>query len=298
MKKRLLARLLICAALTYCITASAAPKEFSFAVIDNAFSSQQEDEELLAALSETDQGKPAFVVVNGIKSAAEPCSDALYSRRKSLLDAAHNPLFVSLAARDWTGCKLKNGRSAAFERLNRVRELFFSGEFSLGTDKMRLVRQSTAPKFRSYGENARWEYGGIMFATIDLPSDNNHYLPYAGRNSEFEDRLIANNHWLHRVFLFAAQRKTEAVVLFCDGDPFALPQDGSSTAKRDGFKEIRQKILSLTARFTGKVLLIHGQGNADSIVWRGNLGTLAAASGWTKISVDPASANLFSVSEK
>lgn len=298
MRKPLLACLLACAALSHGIAAQAAPMEFSFAVIDNAFPAQQADDGLRAALSETDLRNPAFVVVNGIKSAAEPCSDALYSRRKSLLDAAVNPVVVSLAARDWTGCKFRNGRSSAFERLNRLRELFFSGELSLGADKMRLMRQSTAPKFRSYGENARWQYGGIMFATIDLPANNNHFLPYAGRNSEFEDRLIANNHWLHRVFLYASQRKSAAVVLFCDGNPFALPQAGSPAARRDGFREARQKILSLARHFPGKVLLIHGQGTAGRIAWRGNLGTLAIAPGWSEITVDPDSGELFSVSEK
>src|SRR3569832_159702 len=161
---------------------------------------------------------------------------------------------------------------------------------------MRLMRQSATPKFHNKSENARWEFGGIMYASLDLPANNIHYLPYAGRNSEFEDRLIANNHWLHRVFLIAAQRKAEAVVLFSDGDPFSIPQAGAPASKRDGFKEVRQKIIALAARFPGKVLVIHGQNAAaNGIVWHGNLGVLATDSGWSKIAVDPTACFLFLV---
>jgi len=131
----------------------------------------------------------------------------LYSDRKTLLDEAKNGLIVSLTASDWTECKNAHGRSAAAERLNRLRDLFFVDEFSLGASKIPLVRQSTMPKFRSYVENARWEVDNVLFATINLPAANNHYRTDAGRNSEFEDRLIANRDWLHRIFMFAAHRK-------------------------------------------------------------------------------------------
>ena len=30
-------------------------------------------------------------------------------------------------------------------------------------------------KFRAYSENARWEIGNVMFATFNLPANNNHY---------------------------------------------------------------------------------------------------------------------------
>ena len=103
----------------------------------------------------------------------------ILAAEKSSTDA-ENALIVSLAASDWVNCKAKNGKSIAIERLNRVRELFFAEDVSFGDTDISLIRQSSSAKFRSYAENARWEYGDILFATINLPADNNHYLPEAG----------------------------------------------------------------------------------------------------------------------
>jgi hypothetical protein len=254
------------------------------------------------AIAEADEDNLAFVVANGIKAGSEPCSDAVYNRRKTLLNEVKNGLIVSLTASDWAECKRANGRSAAMDRLNRVRDLFFTDDFSFGASKLPLARQSAMRKFRNNGENARWEFGGILFATINLPADNNHYLPDAGRNSEFEDRAIANRDWLNRLFKLAGGRKLKGLVLFCDGDPLAVP-DAESLAgmagQRDGFLEVRKQIVALAARHSGRVLVVHGQAGTSprtaQISWKGNLGALEVGTGWMKLTADPATPRLFSV---
>jgi len=115
-----------------------------------------------------------------------------------------------------------------------LRDLFFSDEFSFGASKLPVIRQSVAVKFRSYGENARWEFGNILFATINLPADNNHYLPDAGRNSEFEDRAIANRDWLQRVFTFAARKKWKGLYCFAMATRFPSPARHSYQVWADG----------------------------------------------------------------
>lgn len=285
-----------------CVQAGAAmpqPSEFSFAVINQA-PNASDDAALRTAIAETDSDNVAFVVASGIKSKAEPCSDKLYSDRKALLDEAKNGLIVSLTANDWTECKNAHGRSAAAERLNRLRDLFFVDEFSLGASKIPLVRQSTMPKFRSYVENARWEVDNVLFATINLPAANNHYRTDAGRNSEFEDRLIANRDWLHRIFMFAAHRKIVGIVLFCDGNPLAAPRLFDANGKRNGFAEVHRQINALAPHFSGRVLVVHGASESESgatagINWGGNLGDLTLGSGWSKIGVNPTSAALFRI---
>jgi hypothetical protein len=142
-----------------------------------------------------------------------------------------------------------------------------------------------------------------MFATINLPANNNHYRPEAGRNSEFEDRLIANRDWLQRIFTFAARKKRAAIVLFCDGNPLAKPTSSQFFdfgTKRDGFAETRRHINALAAKFPGRVLIIHGQAAdkpsaPDSINWRDNLGELDVGSEWIKLTVNPATPTLFSL---
>lgn len=134
--------------------------------------------------------------------------------------------------------------------------MLFQDEFSIGTSRLPLLRQSATAKFRNYAENSRWEVGGVMFATINLPANNNHYRLEAGRNSEFEDRLIATRDWLHHLAVHASISRVDAIVLFSDRNPIAPPRRG---IKRDGFKEARQQISSLAAKFPGRVLLVHGQ---------------------------------------
>lgn len=284
--------------MTQALTATAEPREFSFGVIDHPFKAATSESVLREAIAETDSDNLAFVVANGIKANAEPCTDEIYIRRKELLDSAKSGLIVSLAASDWAECKSPNGRSAAIGKLNRLRDLFFTDEFSIGGLRIPLTRQSTAAKFRSYGENARWVIGSTMFATINLPENNNHYLPDAGRNSEFEDRLVANRDWLNRVFSNARRKNLAGVVLFCDGNPLATPN--RATVRRDGFAETRQQISALAAKFPGKVLVIHGRkkplpNSSSSIIWRGNLGILEAGSPWIKLNVDPTSPMLFAI---
>ena len=281
----------------------AQPEALSFGVIGHAFRKSSDEALLRRAIAETDADNLGFVVVNGVKSASEPCSDALYEQRLALLAKAKNGVVLSLAGSDWADCKRENGRPAAMERLTRVRDVYFQDEMSLGETRLILTRQSTSTKFRSYAENARWEMGNIVFATVNLPAPNNHYLTDAGRNGEFEDRLIANRYWLERVFTFAAREKRPGIVLFCDGNP-AL-HSGRTSARspdggRDGFFEIRRQIVRLAATFPGKVLLVHGggrQGKPAAIVWNGNLGDLGVADGWIKVNVAPGSPALFDIAD-
>lgn len=280
--------------------ARAQPEALSFGVIGNAFRKSADETLLRRALAESDADNLGFVVVNGVKSAGEPCSDALYERRLALLSGAKNGIVLSLAGSDWADCKRDNGRSAAMERLTRVRDVYFQDEMSFGDTRLILTRQSTSTKFRSYAENARWEMGNIVFATVNLPAPNNHYLTDAGRNGEFEDRLIANRYWLERVFTFAAREKRPGIVLFCDGNPSL--HSGRNSARgpdgaRDGFFEVRRQIVRLAAAFPGKVLVVHGGGSGKpaAIAWQRNLGDLALGDGWVKVHASETTPTLFTV---
>lgn len=293
-----------------CTSVAAEPNMFSFGVIAHTATASADDGQLRDGITSSDADNLAFVVVNGIKATSEPCSDKLFLRRKAVFENAKNGLIVSLAASDWTACTKDHGESVAIERLNRIRDLFFNDEFSFGGSRLPLVRQARMPRFRTYVENLNWDVGNTMFATLNLPANNNGYMAAAGRNNEFEDRMIANREWLHRLFGVAAQRNAAGIVLFCDADPMTIPDTVArigSGARRDGFLEIRKQILAHSARFAGKVILVHGQGgrqerssvpgetSVSRIVWHGNLGTVALASGWLKINVNPAAPMLFAV---
>ncbi len=278
-----------------CATPAAQAADFNFAVIGQTISARNDPSPLVQAIADSDADNVAFVIANGFKRADEACNDQLYESRREVLGAAKNGLILSLAGADWSECKDAGGRSAAVERLSRVRELFYVDELSLGASKIPLIRQSNAVKYRSYAENARWEVDGILFATVNLPAMNNHYRMEAGRNSEFEDRLIATRDWLQRAFAIAARKKMPALVLICDGDPLQKPgaqRALDASAKRDGFAEVRQQLTALAGKFAGKVLIVHNRQeggsartSASAIAWRGNVGELEVGAEWVKVGV-------------
>ncbi|MCS0581529.1 hypothetical protein NX784_07990 [Massilia pinisoli] len=274
-----------------------------FAIIGHGFTDGGE-KHLKQALADNDDGDVAFLVVTGIKGANEPCTDKLYQKRRDLIDEAHRPVVVLPAGSDWTECRNTAGRTNAIERLNRIRELFYGEPNTLGVRKVALTRQSMSPRFRSYAENAHWSVGKVLYATINMPANNNHYLNEAGRNSEYEDRLVANRFWLNRLFAIARRDKLEAVVLFSEGDVKALSQPTGLQAllrdtapDNDGFAEPRRLIVSLAQKFHGKVLLVDGTRvrGKPAIEWRGNVGHLAAGADALEVVVDPATKTLFKV---
>jgi hypothetical protein len=287
----------------------AAPKDserHQFGVIGHSFHNGGGEARLKQSIADESEAALEFVVVTGIKGSNEPCSDRLYERRRDIFDDAKRPIVVAPAASDWSDCKNSAGRSLAIERLNRLRELFFSEPTSLGARKMALTRLSSSPRFRSYAENAHWQVGDVLYATINLPSNNNHYRPEAGRNSEFEDRLVANRFWLKRLFSMAKREKLDAIVLFSEGDVKALAQPtglqallGRGSSKLDGFDEPRRQIATLAQKYPGKVLLIDTdtarKDAKPSIEWRGNLGHLSLGSGAVEVKVTPGTASLFTL---
>jgi hypothetical protein len=282
------------------------PDRHQFGVIGHSFHNGGGEARLKQAIADESEAALAFVVVTGIKGDDEPCSDKLYARRRDIFDEARRPVIVLPAASDWSECKNSAGRSVAIERLNRLRELYFSEPASLGVRKLALTRLSSSAKFRSYAENAHWEVGDVLYATVNLPANNNHYRAEAGRNSEYEDRLVANRFWLNRLFALARREKRDAIVLFSEGDVKALTQPtglrallGRSSSSRDGFDEPRRQIAALAQKFPGKVLLIDTdsgrKGAAPAIEWRGNLGHLSLGSGAVEVKVTPGAASPFTL---
>jgi hypothetical protein len=278
-----------------------------FAVIGHSLADGGEAR-LKQALEKADDKSTAFVVVTGIKGAKEACSDKLYQQRRDLVGDARRPVIVVPAASDWTECRNSAGRSNAIERLNRLRELFYAEPQSLGAHKLPLTRQSMSPRFRSYAENAHWSVGKVLYAALNLPANNNHYLTEAGRNSEYEDRMVANRYWLNRLFAIARRDKLEAIVLFAEGDLRALSQPTGLRAllrravpDNDGFAETRRQVLALAQKFPGKVLLVDSaplaKGSKPAIEWRGNLGHLSVGQDEVEVAVDPAGKALFKVAD-
>lgn len=225
-------------------------------VLMHAASDTEEQSALRSALEQATEESPAFIVVNGLKGESVPCKERLFRERKALLEAASAPVFLSMAGRDWMACRDRRGRPAGSFWLNLLREQLYGDISWNGSKQLTLKRQSAIPAYRSYAENTRWAWQNVLFATLHLPADNNHFLPAAGSNSEFEDRLTANRDWIKRLAAQGQAMRAGAIVIFVDGQP--LPARTAAGNQRDGFMETRAALKALAERTSMPVLIVQG----------------------------------------
>ena len=210
----------------------------------------------------------AFVVHAGdFKSGADICSDALFDDRLALFQASSVPLVYVPGDNDWTDChRRSNGGYDPLERLDRLRVLFFAGDQALGQTPMALLRQSSDPAFGRYRENVRWEAGGALFVTLNLPgSDNNfHGVPgQSGPVPEFVARSAANQAWLAQAFAHARDHHLAGVLIVIQANPgFEAARAGRPQPGYDAFlAQLRQE----TRLFAKPVVLVHGDTHRQQI---------------------------------
>lgn len=273
------------ALLVFFVALAAQAEPFRVAVLMHAADGADEAS-LRSALDDALAVNPSFIVVNGLKDAKEPCTDKLYRQRKALLESSTVPVFLSMAGSDWTNCRDRHGRPASAVWLNLLRDQLYGDISWNGSKHVTLRRQSSLPAFRSYAENTRWIVQRVLFATLHLPANNNHYIASAGQNSEFEDRLTANRDWLKRLALQAQVERIKALVIFCDGNP--LPSSVATGNQRDGFDEIRKALKSMAAKARVPVLVVQGPLNQTGIASesRGGLSVMNLSRGMNEIIID------------
>lgn len=214
-------------------------------------------------------GKVAFVVhLGNLKGRDEPCSDALFAARRTVLDSSPVPLIYLPGDNDWIACaRPAAGGADPIERLDALRETFLAGTSSLGRRTLTLTRQSELAAFHPYRENARWSEAGVLFVTLNVPADNNHFRDGGGRNGEFEDREVANRTWIARSTVDARRRHARALVFLFQGNPHDLRERGAPLTwwfpqrhQRDGFAALRRDLIAAAHSFEGPVLVIHTGG--------------------------------------
>ena len=238
------------------------------------------------------------------KPANEPCTDALYQAAQGTVRQCKKRLDrIAGRQRLEPSARIAHGRSAAIERLNRLRELFFTDEFSLGAQQ----DSAGAPiDDRQISQLCGKCALGSRRHACSRPSIcrpiTTIIVPEAGRNSEFEDRLIANRDWLQRIFAMQRARKCDGIVLFCDGDPLARPAHACCELGRSATALPKRVSRSWRSRpdFPAKCWWYMDRRRttadaADSIDWHDNLGDLEVASGWIKLRVQPSCQTLFAI---
>ena len=162
----------------------------------------------------------AFVVHLGdIGSSARACADDwLYERKRQFERIRHRFILVP-GDNEWSDCK------QPLERLRRWREIF-----------------CVTP--REFCEHRRWESGGWIFVTLNVPGRNNnvHHPEHRARMKAVLTALDA---------AAAEAQKYAGLVVLMQANPFI-------TLPRDGFAELRDRLAALGDKRPGRVVLIHG----------------------------------------
>lgn len=231
-----------------------------FAVIGDVPYSEVERQQLPSMLSAIAASKASFVAhIGDFKHGKDRCDDELFADRHAIFNAAAIPFIYVPGDNEWTDCeRLSNGAYDPQERLNKLRHLFFSNNFSLGQIKLPLERQSGA-----YPEHARFQLGPVLFVTLNLPGGNNNYGLTSDPKAEFVQRNPVTLRWMKDSFARARRDGLSAVVLLFQANP-GFKHFSQGLAHR-GFRDLLEALRDETLHFSGQVVVIHGDTHISRI---------------------------------
>jgi predicted phosphodiesterase len=224
-----------------------------FALIGDTPYSEAEASALDAMIAQMNREELAFVIhVGDITSGRGPCSDEWFDARKRQFEKFRHPFVIVPGDNDWTDCH-RSGFDP-MERLAKFREMFESGDASLGRRSLPLERQSG--RYAEYREHVRWIAGNALFVGVNMQGSNNNLGRTPAMDAEHRARMAAVFAWLEDSERLAVQKKLSGILIFAQADP-----DFEGKARRkggDGFAEFRAALRDLALRFGKPVLFVNG----------------------------------------
>ncbi len=209
-------------------------------------------------ISGVNEDRPPFSVhVGDIKNGILNCSTDYYLAIRKYFDSFDSALVYTPGDNDWADCdRILAGGYDTRERLAELRRVFFAGPFSMGREPMPLIRQADAAGHPDMVENALWNYGGVIFATVHMVGTDNNL---GDDREEFEARNAANIAWIETAFRKAIETNNAGVVLMFHADIF------SSRAPQESFANAISAIAAGAELFRRPVLLINGDSHSFGI---------------------------------
>lgn len=270
--KRLSSTLGIVVALSGCAAIQTAGStqagRFEFGLIGDLQYNAEQEAKFPNLVEDLNRANLAFVVHDGdFKSGASPCTDELFYRRRNEFETSRHPFIYTPGDNEWTDCH--RAGADPLERLEKLRELFFHGDQSLGQRTLTLTRQSNDAKYARYRENARWVYGDVLFATLHLVGSNNNLGRTAAMDAEYAERNAANMAWMKEAFDLAKHNRNRAVMLIMQGNPrfedtwppdyltnlrITVPDPKRPSGYSDFLRALETEVLT----FKKPVVLVHG----------------------------------------
>ena len=244
--------------LTAMFAASAAAEPFTFVALGDTTYAPPADNQLYGQLIDAiNAAQPAFSIHVGDTKGYGDCGRAFQESQRDFFNRFAGPVFYTPGNNEWADCwKANRGAADPTEILTLMREVFWSKPESLGQVRLPLVRESTEMlEFAEFMENARWTFGGVTFATLNLAgTHNNQELRVEKYWREFVRREQANLAWVRASFAAARRAKQRAIVLAFHSNPFdeKLRYDGGP------FETIVHAIDTEAEAFDGQVLIVQG----------------------------------------
>lgn len=236
---------------------------FSFGVIGDLQYNAREELLFPKLLQVLDNEPLAFVVhVGDFKAGSKaPCTDALYQKRKVELGASVHGLVYLPGDNDWVDCRRpSNGPSDPLERLAKIREIFFTGNQSLGKNPIRLQRQSATfekdPVLSRYKENVIWSHGGIVFLAVNVQGSNNNFGFDAASDAEYHERNRANIAWMKLATQRVRDENADGLAIFLQANP-GFEEDNDVVFK-SGFREFLHAFEEEAVAVGKPILFSHG----------------------------------------
>jgi hypothetical protein len=236
----------------------------------------------------------AFTVNDGDlkQGSGSPCDNALYARALGWLNSLDRPAMFTPGDNDWTDCdRPSNGGFDSRERLDYERQLFFSTDQSLGRHTLTQEQQTAAECLNAAGakvpcpENRRWEYHGVMYATLNVQGSCNNlcdtprtHVGNTGDPEEWAARNQADIDWLNATFAEANANGDAAIMLITQADPGfdrtdptrgpvrdpltlkedPVQPDGHNGTTQDGFSTFLQTLRADVLAWGKPVAYVHG----------------------------------------
>jgi hypothetical protein len=308
---------------------------FEFALIGDMPYDARHEREFANVMKDIDSANLAFVVHTGdfwwdgaawteTAGGYPPCSDETFQHRLDLAQNSRHPFIFVAGDNEWADCHRAKPRThEPSERLAKLRQMFFSGDESLGRRTMRLTRQSGDPRFAKFRENVRWTHGEVLFVTLHVIGSNNNLGRTPEMDAEYKERTAANLHWMTEAFDLARRSRSRAIMIIAQGNPrfetswpgyvqqrymlAGLGLKSPETRRATGFDEFQAALEKETVTFGRPVVYVHG----DTHIFRVDKPLFGSTSRrsienftrvetvgypdahWVRASVDPKNPNVF-----
>jgi hypothetical protein len=265
-------------ALATALTAHAETKKFSFAVIGDApygpaggtprvqIYPSVPYERMIADINDSLKDNKSFVIhVGDIKEGNSLCSDEVYTKNREYFNTFDMAAIFVPGDNEWTDChRVTNGGYDPLERLDFLRHTLYPTNQTLGQRPFTVTRQT------GYPENSRWQFGQVLFVTLNMPGSNNGFQnansatgvpnPYrTAMDESYVARNAANIAWLEAAFDAAeSSSNIKGVFVSIQANVFERFLESGQGYTISGYSDFVKTLRTRSLALGKPVLLGHG----------------------------------------